>query len=48
MKYVATLGAEIYPLLFHTNRGPMIFNVWDLSGQEKFGNLRKKCYMQGQ
>ena len=47
MKYVATLGVEIYPLLFHTNCGPMIFNVWDSSGQEKFGNLCKKMLYAG-
>jgi GTPase SAR1 family protein len=27
-KYVATLGVEVHPLLFHTNRGPIRFNVW--------------------
>merc|ERR1712085_121122 len=39
-KYVATLGVEVHPLLFHTNRGPIKFNVWDTAGQEKFGGLR--------
>ena len=33
-KYVATLGVEVHPLLFHTNRGPLKFNVWDTAGQE--------------
>ena len=33
-KYVATLGVEVHPLLFHTNRGPIKFNVWDTAGQE--------------
>lgn len=28
-KYVATLGVEVHPLVFHTNRGPIKFNVWD-------------------
>ena len=27
-KYVATLGVEVHPLVFHTNRGPIKFNVW--------------------
>lgn len=27
-KYVATLGVEVHPLVFHTNRGPIRFNVW--------------------
>jgi small GTP-binding protein len=33
-KYVATLGVEVHPLTFHTNRGAMKFNVWDTAGQE--------------
>mmetsp|Transcript_10522 Transcript_10522/g.24466 ORF Transcript_10522/g.24466 Transcript_10522/m.24466 type:complete len:215 (-) Transcript_10522:233-877(-) len=47
-KYVATLGVEVHPLLFHTNRGPIRFNVWDTAGQEKFGGLRDGYYIQGQ
>jgi GTP-binding nuclear protein Ran len=39
-KYIATVGVEVHPLLFHTNRGPLVFNVWDTAGQEKFGGLR--------
>jgi len=35
-------------LLFHTNRGPIRFNVWDTAGQEKFGGLRDGYYIQGQ
>jgi len=47
-KYVATLGVEVHPLGFHTNRGPIKFNVWDTAGQEKFGGLRDGYYIQGQ
>ncbi|GKY90482.1 hypothetical protein MPSEU_000022000 [Mayamaea pseudoterrestris] len=47
-KYVATLGVEVHPLLFHTNRGPIRFNCWDTAGQEKFGGLRDGYYIQGQ
>lgn len=36
----ATLGVEVHPLTFHTNRGMIVFNVWDTAGQEKFGGLR--------
>src|SRR3546814_6111230 len=36
-KYVATLGVEVHPLRFRTNYGPVIFNMWDTAGQEKFG-----------
>ena len=46
-KYVATLGVEVHPLVFHTNRGPIRFNVWDTAGQEKFGGLRDGYYIQG-
>ena len=41
------MGAEVYPLVFHTNFGyfylikrPICFNTWDTAGQEKFGGLR--------
>jgi GTP-binding nuclear protein Ran len=44
----ATLGAEVHPLIFHTNLGPLCFNVWDTAGQEKFGGLRDVYYIQGQ
>ncbi|CAF0704864.1 unnamed protein product [Brachionus calyciflorus] len=47
-KYVATLGVEVHPLAFTTNRGPITFNVWDTAGQEKFGGLRDGYYIQGQ
>ncbi|XP_043413216.1 GTP-binding nuclear protein Ran isoform X1 [Prionailurus bengalensis] len=44
----ATLGVEVHPLVFHTNRGPIKFNVWDTAGQEKFGGLRDGYYIQAQ
>ncbi|XP_038056996.1 GTP-binding nuclear protein Ran-like [Patiria miniata] len=47
-KYVATLGVEVHPLKFMTNRGLLQFNVWDTAGQEKFGGLRDGYYIQGQ
>jgi GTP-binding nuclear protein Ran len=47
-KYVATLGAEVHPVVFHTNRGPIRFNVWDTAGQETFGDLRDGYYIRGQ
>jgi len=47
-KYVATLGVEVHPLLFHTNLGPIKFNCWDTAGQEKLGGLRDGYYIQGQ
>ena len=45
---LATVGVEVHPLLFHTNCGPILFNVWDTAGQEKFGGLRDGYYIQGQ
>jgi GTP-binding nuclear protein Ran len=39
--YHATVGAEIHPLKFQTNRGLIIFNVWDTAGQEKFGGMQR-------
>merc|ERR1711998_641503 len=47
-KYVATIGVEVNPLPFDTNRGRICFNVWDTAGQEKFGGLRDGYYIQGQ
>merc|ERR1712147_165408 len=47
-KYVATIGVEVNPLPFDTNRGRILFNVWDTAGQEKFGGLRDGYYIQGQ
>uniref|UniRef100_A0A1A9ZPR2 GTP-binding nuclear protein n=1 Tax=Glossina pallidipes TaxID=7398 RepID=A0A1A9ZPR2_GLOPL len=45
-KYIATLGVEVHPLVFHTSRGPILFNIWDTAGQEKFGGLRDGYYVQ--
>ncbi|XP_007537363.2 GTP-binding nuclear protein Ran-like [Erinaceus europaeus] len=47
-KYVAALGMDVHPLVFHTNQGPIMFNVWDTTGQEKFGDLRDGYYLQAQ
>ncbi|KAJ7354211.1 ras-domain-containing protein [Mycena olivaceomarginata] len=47
-KYIATLGVEVHPLSFTTNYGPILFNVWDTAGQEKFGGLRDGYYIQAQ
>ncbi|XP_037725125.1 GTP-binding nuclear protein Ran-like [Drosophila subpulchrella] len=47
MRYVATLGVEVHPLIFHTSRGAIRFNVWDTAGQENC-LLGHDCYIQGQ
>jgi GTP-binding nuclear protein Ran len=46
-KYVATLGVDVHPLTFTTTHGPIIFDVWDTAGQEKFGGLRDGYFIQG-
>eukprot|EP01057_Protomagalhaensia_wolfi_P000620 Protomagalhaensia_wolfi_Nauph_80__619@NODE_1353_length_1569_cov_459_052941_g1045_i0_p2_GENE_NODE_1353_length_1569_cov_459_052941_g1045_i0NODE_1353_length_1569_cov_459_052941_g1045_i0_p2_ORF_typecomplete_len220_score52_22Ras/PF00071_22/2_3e45Roc/PF08477_13/1_7e25Roc/PF08477_13/6_5e03Arf/PF00025_21/7e16Gtr1_RagA/PF04670_12/0_00019FeoB_N/PF02421_18/0_00024GTP_EFTU/PF00009_27/0_0017MMR_HSR1/PF01926_23/0_001RNA_helicase/PF00910_22/0_065TniB/PF05621_11/0_096TniB/PF05621_11/2_6e03RsgA_GTPase/PF03193_16 len=47
-KYVPTLGADVYPLRFQTNYGPITFNVWDTAGQEKLSGLRDGYYVRGE
>jgi len=47
-KYIATMGVEVSPLPFFTNLGPVVFNIWDTAGQEKFGGLRDGYYIGGQ
>ena len=44
--YVATVGAEVHPMKFSTNRGDILFNVWDTAGQEKFAGLRDGYFIQ--
>lgn len=39
--YIPTLGADVHPLVFQTNYGPIVFDIWDTSGQEKFAGLRE-------
>ena len=41
-KYEATVGVNVHPLNFTTNHGPIIFNVWDTAGQEKFGGKQRR------
>ncbi|XP_075389765.1 GTP-binding nuclear protein Ran-like [Tenrec ecaudatus] len=47
-KYVAILSVEVHPLVFHTNRGPIQFNVWGAAGQGKCGGLRDGHYIRAQ
>ncbi len=30
--YKPTCGVEVYPLVFHTNHGPIKFDIWDTAG----------------
>ncbi|XP_020813051.1 GTP-binding nuclear protein Ran-like [Drosophila serrata] len=44
--YVATRDVEVHPLIFHTNRGAIRFNIWDTSGKENFkGLLDTSCVL---
>jgi GTP-binding nuclear protein Ran len=43
-KYIPTMGVEVHPLVFNTNKGNVIFNIWDVSGQEKYGGLCDSYY----
>ena len=47
-RYVATCGAEVHPITFTTDYGPIKFNVWDTAGQEKFSGLRDGYYVESQ
>ncbi|KAJ3105464.1 GTP-binding nuclear protein gsp1/Ran [Phlyctochytrium planicorne] len=38
-KYVATLGVEVHPLVFHTNFGPICFNTWDTARKSSVGSV---------
>lgn len=42
-QYIPTLGLELSPLSFHTNKGKIVLNAWDISGRK---NLEKD-YLQG-
>ena len=44
-KYEPTIGVEVHPLDFTTNRGKIRFYCWDTAGQEKFGGLRDGYYI---
>ncbi|XP_020883535.1 GTP-binding nuclear protein Ran-4 isoform X2 [Arabidopsis lyrata subsp. lyrata] len=43
-----TVGVEVYPLDFFTNRGKIRFECWDTAGQEKYSGLKDAYYIHGQ
>lgn len=45
-KHVATLGVEVHPLRFYTNKGEVCFNVWDCAGDPRFVGLSYGYYIQ--
>ena len=44
-KYIATLGAEVHPIVFCISRGNVRLEVWDTAGQEKLAALRDGYYI---
>lgn len=44
-KYVATLGVDVHILHVETNYGPMVLDLWDTAGQEKFNKLSADYYI---
>ena len=44
-KYIATIGAEVHPMVFCTSRENILFDVWDTAGQEKLAALRDGYYI---
>ncbi|KAF9976779.1 GTP-binding nuclear protein gsp1/Ran [Actinomortierella ambigua] len=47
-EYIATLGVEVYPLMFETDFGTICFNTWDTACQENFNGLPDAYYTGGQ
>lgn len=35
-RYIATVGKEVHPIPFYTNRGTILLNIWDHAGNKKY------------
>lgn len=44
-RYVPTIGVGVHPIPIHTDKGLFTLNLWDCSGQEKYGSLRDGYYI---
>lgn len=44
-KYIPTMGFEVIPLAFRTNKGTIKFNLWDCAGQKKLDGLSDAYYI---
>ena len=42
VKYEPTLGVDVHPLHLNTTYGPVVLDLWDTAGQEKYGGLGEK------
>ncbi|KJZ76352.1 GTP-binding nuclear protein spi1 [Hirsutella minnesotensis 3608] len=47
-RYIPTVGAEVHPIKFTTDKGQVIFNTWNTAGQEKFGGLKDGFFANSQ
>jgi GTP-binding nuclear protein Ran len=43
-EHVSTMGVEVHPLTFHTNRGRIILKMWDCAGKREFEGLGEDYY----
>src|SRR5579864_1508767 len=43
-KYYHTMGVEVHPLEFRTNKGKITINTWDCAGKEEFKGLGTDYY----
>ena len=39
--YLPTLGVDVHSLHFSTNYGPIVFDMWDTAGVERYSGLRE-------
>jgi GTP-binding nuclear protein Ran len=44
LRPTATLGVDVHPLQFTTNHGTIVFDIFDIAGQEKFAGDRDDFY----
>jgi GTP-binding nuclear protein Ran len=47
MEAVQTKGVEVHPIIFYTNPRPIRFIIWEMTGQDKFQNIRQLLYKDG-
>ena len=43
--YNATLGVDVHPIVINTSYGPIVFDMWDVAGQEKFAGMADGYYI---
>jgi len=44
-RYIPTMGVEVHPFTYKTNRYNRTFNFWDCAGQEKYGGLQEGYWL---